>query len=167
MGLLGSTFIALNAAGVRYVVVGGVAVVLHGFARVTGDIDLIVDLAPEESRKAIDTLVGIGFRARAPVDATLFADAQVRAAWIRDKHLRVFSLWDPLQPVREVDLFVESPIAFAALWERSVLIDIGETQVRVASIDDLVALKRLAGRPQDHLDIAELEALAARRRGSS
>ena len=165
MSLFAPLFSALNAADVRYVVVGGVAVVLHGFARMTGDVDLIVDLTPVEARKAIDALVRIGLRPRAPVDATLFADPAARATWLRDKNLRVFSLWDPMQPMREVDLFVESPIEFSELWARSEVIDIGETHVRVASIDDLVALKRLAGRPQDLLDIAELGAIAARRRG--
>lgn len=165
MSLFGPLFSALNAADVRYVVVGGVAVVLHGYARLTGDVDLIVDLDPVEARKAIDTLVGLGLRARAPVDPARFADADARAEWIREKGLRVFSLWDPAQPMREVDLFTESPIEFATLWDRSSLVDIGETEVRVASIDDLIALKRLASRPQDLLDITELEAIARRKGG--
>jgi len=45
-------FEALNSAQVRYIVVGGVATVLHGFARLTADLDLIVDLQPVEARKA-------------------------------------------------------------------------------------------------------------------
>jgi len=141
--------------------------VLHGFARVTGDIDLIVDLDGAQARRAIDALVGVGLRARPPVDATLFADPVVRAGWVRDKGLRGFSLWDPEHPMREVDLFVESPIDFEGLWERATWIDIGDTQVRVAAIADLIALKRLANRPQDQIDIAELEAIVARRRVSS
>jgi hypothetical protein len=165
VGLFGPLFSALNAADVRYVVVGGVAVVLHGYARVTGDVDLIVDLEPAEARKAIDTLVGLGLRARAPVDAVRFADPAERTRWIREKGLRVFSLWDPAQPMREVDLFTESPIEFATLWNRSQLVDIGEAEVRVASIADLIALKRLASRPQDLLDIAELEAIMKRKGG--
>jgi tRNA nucleotidyltransferase/poly(A) polymerase len=46
-------FDALNRAHVRYVVVGGVALVLHGYPRLTVDVDLVVDLAPEEADKAI------------------------------------------------------------------------------------------------------------------
>ncbi len=47
---------ALNRARVRYVVVGGVAVVLHGYPRLTADLDLVVDLAPEQAAAAIDAL---------------------------------------------------------------------------------------------------------------
>jgi hypothetical protein len=62
-----------------------------------------------------------------------------------------------------VDLFVESPIDFAALWERAEVLPLDATNVRVACIADLVALKRLAGRPHDLADIEALEAIAARR----
>jgi|GEM_PF-1001400 len=111
-------FEALNAAGARYVVVGGVATVLHGFARLTADIDLIVDLEPTEAKKAIGALVGLGLKPRAPVDAFQFCDPAARRIWIETKGMRVFSLWDPEQPMCEVDLFVETPIPFDELWLR-------------------------------------------------
>ncbi|MBI4254944.1 MAG: hypothetical protein HY616_07705, partial [Candidatus Rokubacteria bacterium] len=105
-------FEALNRAQVRYVVVGGLATVLHGHARLTADIDLVVDLSPAEVRKALDTLTGLGFRPRAPVEPLAFADPAIRHQWIHDKGMRVFSMWDPANPMREVDLFVEHPIDF-------------------------------------------------------
>jgi hypothetical protein len=155
----------LNCAGVRYVVVGGIAVVLHGVARLTGDLDLAVDLAPLEAKKAIDTLLTFGFRSRLPVDAAAFADPETRAAWMREKAMRVFPLWDPTSPMRQLDLFVENPLPFDDLWERADSIDLGTTMVRVASIPDMIALKRQAGRPQDLSDIEALEAILQRREG--
>ncbi len=152
---------ALNRADVRYVVVGGLATVLHGFARLTADIDLAVDLSPAEARKAIGVFIGLGFRPRAPVDPLAFADPAVRGSWIRDKGMRVFSMWDPANPIREVDLFVEHPIDFDQLWSRAELIALATTSVRVASIPDLIAMKRLAGRAQDREDIEALEAILA------
>ena len=68
----------LNEQGGRYVVVGGLAVVLHGHARLTVDLDLVVDLAPEAARRTISALVGLGFRPLAPVEALDFADAARR-----------------------------------------------------------------------------------------
>ncbi len=62
---------------VRYVVVGGLATVLHGYARLTADIDLMVDLEPEELRKSIDALAGYGMVPRLPVDPYGFADFAV------------------------------------------------------------------------------------------
>lgn len=157
-------FEALNADGVRYVVVGGLATVLHGFARLTADIDLMVDLDPVETRKAIAALTRLGLTPRAPVDPMHFTDPDIREAWVRDKGMRVFSLWDPAQPMREVDLFVENPVDFEEVYARSELVPITRTAVRIASIADLVALKRLAGRRQDLEDIEALLQIEEARR---
>jgi hypothetical protein len=67
-------FDALNRAGVRYVVVGGVAVVLHGHARLTADLDLAIDLSDVPARKAIEALMDLGLEPRAPVNPLAFAD---------------------------------------------------------------------------------------------
>jgi hypothetical protein len=166
VALLEPLFDALNRDGVRYVVVGGVATVLHGFARLTADVDLMVDLTPAEARRAIDTLVGLGLRPRPPVEPAAFADSAVRESWIRDKGMQVFSLWDPAQPMREVDLFVDHPIEFEGMFARAEIVTLDTTTVRVASIPDLIALKRLAARAQDLADIEALEAILQMRKGS-
>jgi hypothetical protein len=157
MALFEPIFSALNDNHVRYVVVGGLATVLHGFARLTADIDMIVDLDPPEARRAVSALMDLGFRPRAPIDAFQFADPQVRRAWFEEKGMRVMSLWDPTNPMREVDLFVEPPIDFGLLWEHSELIHVRGVMIRIASIPDLIDMKRLAGRPEDLLDIDALQ----------
>jgi hypothetical protein len=156
-------FEALARNSVRYVVVGGVAVVLHGHARLTADLDLAVDLSPEAAGKAIDTLVGLGFRPRAPVDPAEFSDPEARARWMTEHQMQVFSMWDPSDPLRSVDLFVENPIDFEELWDRSVLLPLAGTSARVASIPDLIRLKRLASRAVDLADIEALEAILRER----
>ncbi|MEO7793842.1 MAG: hypothetical protein ABIV06_03650 [Thermoanaerobaculia bacterium] len=153
----------LNEQGGRYVVVGGLAVVLHGHARLTVDLDLIVDLAPEAARKSVSALLSLGFRPLAPVDALEFADADRRREWIAEKGMRVFSLFEPESPLSTVDLFVESPIEFEELWQSAELVAIGSTVVRVASIPHLIQMKELAGREQDRTDIRKLEEIQRRR----
>lgn len=69
---------ALNAANVRYVVVGGFAALLHGNNRATADLDLVIDLTPSESLKAMTVLQSIGMRPRIPVDPLLFANPDQR-----------------------------------------------------------------------------------------
>ncbi len=167
MSLFGPFFQQLEQEHVRYVVIGGLAMLLHGYARLTADIDLVLDLEPAAARHGMEVLVGLGLRPRAPVDPLLFADPAVRREWIEDKGLRVFSLWDPASPLLEIDLFVEHPIPFAELWQESALVDAGVARIRVVSLRHLIALKRLAGRPQDQLDIEALEALQSAPRGGA
>lgn len=157
LGLLG----ALDQAGVRAVVVGGVAVVLHGHPRLTVDLDLVIDLEPANVRRALGVFREHGLRPRLPVDPEEFADPGVRERWRQDRGLVVFSLHDPNNPLREVDVFAEEPIPFDHLWGASETLDVGGVPVRVASVDHLIAMKRAAGRPQDLADIAALDALRA------
>jgi hypothetical protein len=157
-------FDALNRGSVRYVVVGGVATLLHGYARLTVGVDLIVDLAPAEAAKAIDVLSSIGLVPRVPVAAREFADPAKRQAWMNERNMRVFTMIDPANALRQVDLFVEPPMDFEGLWSRAAVMRLDETDVRVASIADLVAMKREAGRPQDLVDIEALEAILAEKK---
>jgi hypothetical protein len=152
-------FRRLDGDNVRYVVVGGLAVVLHGHPRMTADVDLVVDLEKDEATRAIRSLTAIGLRPRVPVDPEAFADPAQRTRWIEERGMMVFNLYDPSDPLRSVDLFVESPIPFHELWARSREIELPAGAVRVASIDDLIDMKKKAGRPVDSADIEALEEL--------
>ena len=66
--------------------------------------------------------------------------------------------------MREVDLFVENPIDFDLLYERSQIVVLATTNVRIASIEDLIQLKRLANRPEDQRDIEALQAIRSSKR---
>lgn len=152
---LDSLFRDLNDRGGRYVVVGGLAVVLHGHLRATGDIDLVVDLARDQVDRTLAALEGAGFQPYVPVNSTDFADPVKRAEWVSEKGMMVFSL-RPRSGVPMVDLFLEHPMPFEELWTRSVVVNLRGVPVRIASIDDLIALKRQAGRPEDLTDAEAL-----------
>ena len=163
MSVFEPIFQTLNKAGARYVVVGGLATVLHGYARLTADVDLAVDLAPEEATKVIQALVTMGFRSQVPVSPEEFADQAVREKWFREKQMRAFSLVDPANPMRVVDLLLKPEVPFGDLLARSQEVTLHTTKIRIASINDLIALKRQAGRPQDLADIEQLEAIRRRK----
>jgi hypothetical protein len=80
---------ALLAARVRFVVVGGLAMLLHGIDRLTADVDLAMDLAPEAVRTAMTVLTAAGMRPVAPVGAMQFADPAQRATWRSDRGMRL------------------------------------------------------------------------------
>lgn len=150
-------FQQLNAANVRYVVVDGVATILHGYVRATTDINLIVDLQVEEAKKVIKTLSDTGYKPRIPVDAIEFADTKKREDWINTKGMTVFSMFHPEKPELSIDLFAKHPIPFEELWERSRIFDVDGTDIRTCSLDDLLKLKEMSGRNKDKDDIEKLQ----------
>lgn len=149
-------FRLLNDADVRYVVVGGIATILHGYIRATADIDLVVDLHADEASKTIRALTEGGFAARVPVDPMQFADPLRRAEWIETKGMKVFSLFHRDMPELNVDLFADHPIPFDDLWSKSSVMDLDGIPIRVCSVDHLIELKRIAGRHKDLADIEQL-----------
>jgi len=152
-------FAALAKRKVRYLVVGGVAVVLHGVPRFTADVDLVLALDKANVLAALDALAGLGYRPRAPVPLLDFANPDLRRDWIQEKGLTVFSLWSTDHPATEIDLFIEEPFPFEEVFARATQVDLGSNHVTVASVSDLIELKRRADRPKDREDIEQLMAL--------
>ena len=75
-----------------------------------------------------------------------FANVSIREAWVEEKGMQVFTMVDRANPRLVVDLFVRRPIDFDALWSRAETIDLEGVPVHVAAIEDLIAMKRAAGR---------------------
>ncbi|MGH6804735.1 MAG: hypothetical protein ACREC3_15425 [Methyloceanibacter sp.] len=147
----------LNAAAVRYLIAGGLAVVAHGYLRFTADVDLILDLEEGNVRRALAALTGLGYRPRPPVPMEQFADPSVRDEWRKKKGLTAFSLYSPAHTATEVDLFVDCPLDFERAYASALRLDIApDVPATFVGYDDLVALKRQARRPQDLLDLEQL-----------
>ncbi len=158
---------ALQVAQVRYVIAGGFAVNLHGFLRFTKDLDLLVDLEPANAQRAMQVLGDCGLEPRVPVPLADFADARIRDDWAEHRNMLVFQVWHPDQPFCTGDVFVRNPIDFDDLWNRSVDVSLGGVACRIAGIEDLIAMKSLAGRPQDLRDIEELRRIQRLQEGEA
>jgi hypothetical protein len=152
-------FAVLEAARTRYVVVGGLALLLHGIDRLTADVDLVVDLSTDSVRDTVRALTEAGYRPLAPVDPLELADPERRAAWQAERGMQVFSFWDTRQARPTVDIMISSPVPFDELWEGAVPMTISDHSVRVASVEHLIRTKRASGRPKDLADIERLQAL--------
>ncbi|HEX3110960.1 MAG TPA: nucleotidyl transferase AbiEii/AbiGii toxin family protein [Thermoanaerobaculia bacterium] len=159
-------FQALGRAGVQYVVVGGVAVVLQGYARMTLDIDLVVHLEDENLGRAIDALESAGLKPLLPVRARDFADENTRRDWTENRNMLVFTMRDDsVRPPLVVDIFAREPFPFDDFWRRANPVVIGDQEVRVASVADLVRMKQESGRAKDLDDIEKLTEIARKRNG--
>jgi hypothetical protein len=150
---------ALLAAGrVRFVLVGGLALVLHGLDRLTADVDLVIDLSTESAQAAVQALTAAGYRPLAPVDPISLADPEQRREWQTVRNMKVFSFWDNSNTRPTVDIILSPEMPFEELWTAASMVSIGGHEVRVASIDHLIRMKTAAGRPQDLADIERLRA---------
>ncbi len=160
---------ALNAAKVRYLVVGGLAVVAHGYVRYTKDLDLVIQLVPDNIRRALRALQSLGYRPGIPVSVDQFADPANRERWMREKDMKVFQLWSDEHRETPIDVFVSEPFDFDKEYGAALRKPVfGRLEVRVATIPTLIRMKEAAGRPEDKIDVERLrERLADNERDGS
>jgi hypothetical protein len=152
-------FRALNKKRVRYVVVGGVAVVLHGIVRLTADLDLMIDLQEKNTGKFLEAMTSLGYKPKVPVAAGEFNDPEKRAKWKKEKNMIVFSFYDPKKPFAEVDVFIDNPLDYQRVSKNKKIYKIAGLSIPLVSLEDLKELKKLSGRAQDEADINALCAL--------
>ncbi len=153
-------FRGLHGARVRYLIVGAVAVNLHGVPRMTADLDLMVELTDKNLRTFVDTVVGLGYRPRVPVDAAAFLDPAKRREWRESKSMVMFTWVHPDRPYEEIDVFLDNPIDFGTAYARRQDVPVQDFTVSLTSVPDLIAMKRVAGREQDRSDIEALNRLS-------
>jgi predicted nucleotidyltransferase len=136
----------LNRAGVRYVLIGGIALISHGVVRATRDIDLI--LAPQADNLERLKALMVEWNATRP-DGSPVPDDTVALG--RTIHLAT--------PHGEIDLLPErvSPLSFDELSQRADKRRVDGIEAPICSLADLVALKRIAGRERDLVDLHDLE----------
>jgi hypothetical protein len=151
----------LHDSHVDFVIAGGVAAALHGGTRVTFDIDIVPNLAPESWVAAVDLLWSLGARPRIPEPLERIRDVEQIKRWRSEKAMLALNFRTP-DGGTEVDLLVGESDDFEALRQRAAKVTVERRTFFVASIDDLIEMKRRAGRPQDLLDIAQLEDIKKR-----
>jgi predicted nucleotidyltransferase len=136
----------LNGAGVRYVLIGGIALIRHGVVRATRDVDAVFDPDPRNVDR-IRTLIE-RWGATRP-DGSPIPEGSI--AGNRTIHLAT--------PHGDLDLLSESAAAvgFTELLARADTRRVDGVEAPICSLADLVAMKRSVGRERDHVDLADLE----------
>ena len=153
---------ALHTANVRFILVGGLAVIAHGYLRATRDADIVIELIPDNILRAFKALHSIDYHPTVPVTAEAFADPAQRKHWRETKHMVVLQFWSDAHPETKLDLFLEHPFNFTKEWDQARIDTIypDAPPLRIASIPTLIAMKRSAGRLRDLDDIQHLEMLS-------
>jgi hypothetical protein len=152
---------ALNAANVRALVVGGLAVNAHGYLRFTKDADFVIELVPDNIARAFAALATLGYRPLVPITAAQFADPRLREQWITEKEMKVLQFASDLHRQTPVDVFVIEPFGFAEEYDRALAAALelpGEepTVARYVAISTLIEMKAAVARTQDLEDIKHL-----------
>lgn len=151
---------ALNKAEVEYLLVGGLAVVAHGYGRMTHDIDLVINFDSSHLRHAFNALTEIGYKPRVPVTVEQFSDSETRKSWIEEKGMTVLNFYNDEMPHSPVDLFVEEPFDFDQVYLKAHSESFDEGgHFKYVDIDTLISMKKKAGRAKDLDDIENLEKL--------
>jgi len=153
----GEVFRKLKEKKINYLVVGGIAVALHGAPRFTTDADFALQLVPDNIKKFLLALEELGYEPKAPINPKDFANPKKRSGWIKEKGLKVLSFWNTKDSLKLIDVFVANPIDFQDMAKEKQTKTAAGIEVPIPSLRHLIKLKRIAGRPQDLRDIELLE----------
>jgi hypothetical protein len=149
-------FRALDRHHVQYLLIGGLAVSLHGVERATMDVDITVAMTPENLAALTGMAEELGLLPVLPVPLQFLQNLDVLRRWHAERHLAAFALRTPELAGVTMDILLFPPVEFFTMLPNALVLDVAGVAVRIASIDDLIALKQAVGRP---IDIADIEHL--------
>ena len=143
----------LVSAGVDFVVIGGIAVLLHGYPRMTRDLDIVFAYDDANLESLGRVLVGLDAHLREVDENLPFVPDKRTLRGVELLTLATSAGWF------DVHRLPRGVATYDRLRRNAERVDLDGISVLVASPDDLIAMKRAAGRPQDQIDIAALEAI--------
>jgi hypothetical protein len=156
MNLFERIFTALISENVKFMVVGGVAVNAYGYKRFTGDIDIIIALDLDNLQKLETIMTTIGYNPRIPVKISELANPQKLINLMQTKNLQAFTFISNQGIGLDLDIIVSESRNFDQYWSLRKELTIWDFQLPIVSIDDLIEMKKTAGRERDLEDIEAL-----------
>lgn len=151
----------LSANRVDYVLVGGLAVALQGYQRVTMDVDVVLAMDEANLDRFIAAADAGGLRPTVPVPIRSLRQPELIEQWYREKGMLAFSLRTSDTVATVIDVLVRPKVPYADLRRDSTIVEVGPHRIPVASIDHLIALKTDTGRSKDATDIEALKKIKA------
>lgn len=149
-------FRALEKEEVRYLLVGGVAVNLHGAERMTSDVDLMLALDADNLKRFFSAVAPFGFKPIIPATLEQLCDSDTLGRWISEKRMLAFALRPTENTAPTVDILVKPVVPFDEAYPRRLLVKAEGITISVAAVADLISLKSGTGRDIDKADIRAL-----------
>ena len=150
-------FNRLNEAGIRYLIVGGVAVNLHGYRRFTGDVDILLALDEDNLDRMTELMNEMGYIERLPITLKDLNDPVRIQEFIDEKGMTAFTFQSNDELHIGIDILAGKSMSFTDFEEKKALLDLEDNlMVPVIGFDDLIAMKKEANRPEDLRDIEML-----------
>jgi len=144
---------------IRYLIVGGLSVNLHGIPRVTQDIDFILSMDNDNLGKVLNILNNLGYTPQLPVFPEDLLSSEKREFWIKEKNLKAFSFCNKHKSYMVVDILLVHPLDFEEAYKKRIVKNLKEYKIYLVSIEDLIKMKKYSGRSQDLSDIELLRKL--------
>jgi predicted nucleotidyltransferase len=151
----------LADANIDYVLVGGLAVALHGYQRVTMDVDVVLAMEKENILRFIDSAKAAGLHPVVPVSIDSLAQPELIERWYTEKGMLAFGLRSSEAMATVMDVLIKPVVSYSDLRRDATLVEVGALKVPVASIEHLIAMKTGTGRNKDMIDIEELRNIQA------
>jgi hypothetical protein len=150
--------LSLAENDVKFIICGGVALVLHGVERMTMDLDISIDLTDDNIRKFLKTMKSLNLVPRAPVPADSLLDPAKRDLMINDKNALVFTFIDTKNPFRQVDIFLIDKLSYDFLKDDVETISVSNYEIKLVSKKGLLKMKR-AIKPRRDKDVFDIHVL--------
>jgi len=163
-------FRALHEHDVQFVVVGGLAAIAHGFSGTTRDADTVPAFDVENLGRLATALQELDAMLYAyPERTDLHADGsppELEGFELTGAHLRTQRIWQFMTDAGPLDvlLVIDGPGGYDVLIRNAEPRRVGDFEVMVASLDDLIEAKETAGRDKDLRALGELRRIRDRRR---
>lgn len=147
----------LADADIDFVIVGGLAMQMHGYGRQTYDVDVALAMNSGNLEKFVSLASQLSLVPVIPEKLESLKNAQQLDRWHIEKGMVAFALRGPGDLV--LDVLIRPVVVFDDLRENSVVKSFLGRKFQVAGLDDLLLLKRAAARPKDLIDIIAIEKL--------
>ncbi len=144
-------FKALNKNKIKYLVIGGIAVNLYGLHRLTGDLDLMIDVSEKNLKDFVRVVEKLGYRSKAPT-----------YKW---KKLTALTFYHKSDEFKQIDIFLKNPLDFNKAYKTRKVFRVDKLNISCISFGDLIKLKKKSDRVRDLIDIGSLQKIKKLKEG--